>query len=314
MRVYFTFEPRENLKQPLVADFPQVDFVFRNGMDVEELSKADVLVTYGEDLDENNIQFAKKMKWIFVASAGIEKMPAKAIMDMGIVVSNVKGIHKIPMAESVLAHILALKRALPRIYEQQQRKEWVRKGSQIELHGSTALILGPGAIGGEVGRLLQAFGVKTIGCNRSGYQAQYMDETIRFDELLDALPNADIVLSVLPKTEETTHLLKEKHFNAMKSSTIFMNFGRGNLVDEQVLINAIEDEKIGYAVLDVFENEPLDENHPLWIFPNVVVSPHVSSHSSQYVERSLAIFKPSLSKWLKGERDLDNLLDMFKGY
>ncbi|MFJ7737620.1 D-2-hydroxyacid dehydrogenase [Lysinibacillus sp. NPDC097287] len=314
MRVYFTFEPRPDLKNPLVADFPEVDFVFENGLSNDELQKADVLVTYGEDLDDDNIQYAENVKWIFVASAGVEKMPAQAIIDRGIVVSNVRGIHKTPMAESILAHILAIKRALPWMYEQQKKSEWSKKAKQTELCDSTALILGPGAIGSEVGRLLQAFGVKTIGCNRSGKEAAYMDGIVSFDGLLDSLPKADIVISVLPKTIETTHLLNEGHFKAMKNNVIFMNFGRGNLVDENVLIQAIENGEIGYAVLDVFEKEPLATDHPLWTLPNVIVSPHVSSHSSRYVERSLDIFKPSLEKWMNGEKDIENLMDLSRGY
>lgn len=314
MRIYFTFEPRPDLMEPLVAQFPEIDFVFENGLSIKELQKADVFVTYGEDLNDDNIQYAEKVKWIFVASAGVEKMPAQAIIDRGIVVSNVRGIHKTPMAESILAHILAIKRALPWMYEQQIKSEWSKKAKQTELCDSTALILGPGAIGSEVGRLLQAFGVKTIGCNRSGKAAAYMDDMVSFDGLIDILPKADIVLSVLPKTIETTHLLKEAHFKAMKKDVIFMNFGRGNLVDEHVLIQAIDNGEIGFAVLDVFEKEPLAADHPLWTLPNVIVSPHVSSHSARYVKRSLEIFKPSLEKWLKGEKDLENVLDLSRGY
>ena len=314
MRIYFTFEPRSDLKDPLVAEFPGVDFVFENALSIEELQKADVLVTYGEDLDDDNIQFAKNVKWIFVASAGVEKMPAQAIIDRGIVVSNVRGIHKTPMAESILAHILAIKRALPWMYEQQKKSEWSKRAKQTELRDSTALILGPGAIGGEIGRLLQAFGVKTIGCNRSGKEVAFMDDMVSFNGLLDVLPKADIVISVLPKTSETTHLLKEAHFKAMKNKVIFMNFGRGNLVDESVLIQAIENSEIGYTVLDVFEEEPLTADNPLWTLPNVIVSPHVSSYSARYVERSLEIFKPSLVKWLDGERDLENVMDLSRGY
>lgn len=314
MRIYFTFEPRPDLRKPLVEEFPQCDFVFENRLSTDELQKADVLVTYGEDLNDANIQYATKLKWIFVASAGVEKMPAQAIIDRDILVSNVRGIHKTPMAESILAHILAIKRALPWMYEQQKKSEWSKKGKQTELRDSTALILGPGAIGSEVGRLLQAFGVKTIGCNRSGDAAPYMDEMVNFTELTEALPKADIVLSVLPKTPDTTHLLKDEHFNAMKNDAIFMNFGRGNLVDEKVLIRAIEAGEIGYAVLDVFEEEPLSTNNPLWSYSNVIVSPHVSSHSSRYVERSLDIFKPSLTKWLDGDTALENVMDLSRGY
>ena len=111
---------------------------------------------------------AKSLEWLMVASAGVEKMPLAEIANKEILVTNVRGIHKTPMAESVLAHILALKRSLPLIYKHQEMKEWNRNVHSIGLKGSTALILGPGAIGSEIGRLLQAFGVRTIGCNRSG--------------------------------------------------------------------------------------------------------------------------------------------------
>jgi len=314
MRIYFTFEPRPDLREPLVAEFPQVDFIFETGLSIEELQRADVLVTYGEDLNNENMNYATNLKWIFVASAGVEKMPAQAIIERNILVSNVRGIHKTPMAESMLAHILAIKRMLPWMYEQQKKSEWSKKAKQAELRDSTALILGPGAIGSEVGRLLQAFGVTTIGCNRSGKKAAYMDNIVCFDQLIEALPKADIVISVLPKTDETTNLLKQEHFKAMKTNAIFMNFGRGNLVDENILIHAVQAGEIGYAVLDVFEQEPLAADHPLWTLPNVIVSPHISSHSSRYVERSLEIFKPSLEKWLLGETDLENVMDLSRGY
>lgn len=312
--IYFTFEPREDLKQPLVAEFPQVDFEFDAMLDMEKLANADVLVTYGEDLNEAHIEQADKLKWIFVASAGIEKMPAKAIAKRNIIVSNVRGIHKKPMTESILAHILALKRGLPFIYEQQKKKEWNKKGRFSELNGSTALIIGPGAIGGEIGRILQAFEVHTIGCNRSGEAAPFMDETYSLEKLVEQLPKADIVISMLPSTKETKHLLGYEEFKIMKDSTIFINFGRGDLVDTDVLVRVLKEELIAYAVLDVYEIEPLPSDSPLWEIQNITLSPHISSHSARYVERSLEIFKPSLGKWLIGESDLENKLDILRGY
>lgn len=314
MQVYFTFEPREDLRKPLVAEFPEVNFVFDAKLREEQLAEAEIVFTYGEDLTTENIALANKLQWIFVASAGVEKMPAQAIAERGIIVSNVRGIHKRPMTESVLAHILALKRGLPFIYEQQKKREWNKKTSLSELNGSTALIIGPGAIGAEIGRILQAFGVHTIGCNRSGQPVESMDETHMIKDLHEHLPKADIVISMLPSTEETKHLLTYKYFELMKDTAIFMNFGRGNVVKEDELVRALKNKLIGHAVLDVFEVEPLPANSELWKLDNVTVSPHFSSHSSRYVERALEIFKPSLKKWLDGERDLENKMDLLRGY
>ncbi|WP_332646272.1 NAD(P)-dependent oxidoreductase [Lysinibacillus sp. 54212] len=314
MRVYFTFEPREDLQAPLVAEFPSVDFIFDKALRDEELAKADILVTYGEDLDDEKIVIAKNVQWIFVASAGVEKMPARAIAERGIYVSNVRGIHKKPMTESILAHILSIKRALPFIYEMQKKGEWNKKARLSELNGSTAVILGPGAIGAEIGRILQAFDVYTIGCNRSGEVVPFMNETHRIPNLMDVLPKADIVISMLPSTEETKHLLSRKHFEVMKDSAIFMNFGRGDLVQTEVIVDVLQDGLIAHAVLDVYEVEPLPEDSPLWKLSNVTLSPHFSSHSSKYVERSLDIFRPSLKKWLNGERKLENEMNLLRGY
>ena len=314
VNVYFTFEPREDLRANVIEEFPNVHFDFTYGLKEELLAEADVLVTYGEDLIAEHLNNAPKLKWIFVASAGVEKMPAEAIVERGIYVSNVRGIHKKPMTESILAHILAYKRALPFMYEKQAQKVWDKKAKLSELNGSTALIIGPGAIGAEIGRILQAFDVKTIGCNRSGRTTPEMDETYNIDMLLEQLPKADIVISMLPSTEETKYLLKEEHFAAMKPTAMFMNFGRGNVVEERVLVNALKENEIEHAVLDVYEIEPLPATSELWDLSNVTLSPHFSSHSSRYVERSLEIFKPSLSMWLEGNTSLPNEMDLRRGY
>lgn len=314
MKIYFTFEPREDLKKPLVEEFPNIDFVFHKTLKEDELADTDILVTYGVDLNEERVAMLKQVQWIFVASAGLELMPKEAIAKRGIYVSNVRGIHKKPMTESILAHILAYKRALKDIYEQQAEAKWNNRLQQTELNGSTAIILGPGAIGQEIGRILQAFDVHTIGCNSTGEPVSHMNETKKLSNLIKELPRADIVISILPSTEKTKKLLKREHFEAMKESAMFLNFGRGDVVDTDVLVQALKDRLIAHAVLDVFEEEPLPVTSELWAMDNVVVSPHVSSHSSRYVERSLEIFKPSLREYLKGERQLPNEVGILRGY
>ncbi|MCM3388482.1 NAD(P)-dependent oxidoreductase [Ureibacillus chungkukjangi] len=315
MRVYFTFDSRPDLQKQLVDQFPEIEFAFRKGIVDNDLETAEVIVTYGEDLSAEDIAKAQNLKWIFVASAGVEKMPKEAIAQRNILVSNVRGIHKKPMTESILAHILSIKRILPTIYNNQRNKVWDKRGGRpTELNGSTALIIGPGAIGGEIGRLLQAFDVYTIGCNRSGNPAEYMNETFRMDEISEHLPKTDIVISVLPSTKETEHLIKYEHFQLMKDNAIFMNFGRGNLVETSVLIRALEEQQIQHAVLDVFEEEPLPLESKLWELDNVTISPHCSSHSSRYLERSLEIFIPSLEKYLAGDTNIENKMNILRGY
>lgn len=313
--IYFTFDPRPDLKDNLKAHLKNETVIFDRQIELENLKKAEILVTYGEDLTDERIDQASELKWVFVASAGIEKMPLQKLEQRGIIVSNVRGIHKTPMAESILGHVLAHYRSLRVIYEEQQQQNWQRRLRSKELSGQKALILGPGAIGGEVGRLLQAFGVETIGCNRSKKQAPYMDKMIGFDELVTFLPQVNIVLSILPSTKETHHLLKEEHFKAMKADALFLNFGRGTLVETEVLINALQNEEIGAAVCDVFEEEPLMKDSPLWTMKNMTVSPHASSHSSRYLERSFEIFNRSIASYRNGAmQDIENIVNLKEGY
>ena len=300
--------------EKLKADFPKIRFTFNKKVDEVPIDGFEIICTYGEDISKEVLERANSLKWLMVASAGVEKMPLADIAAKGIVISNVRGIHKTPMAESALAHLLSLGRALPTLGEQQKRKEWNTKVRQTELRGSTAIILGPGAIGSEIGRLLQAFDVRTIGCNHSGNQADHMNETIQFDSLLSRLPEADIVISVLPSTAKTKGLLTLAHFKAMKKTAVFMNFGRGDLVKEAVLVDALKEGEIGHAVLDVFEKEPLPAESEFWSLSNVTISPHVSSHSGKYIERALEYFTENLEKWQKGNTELVNLIDPEKGY
>ncbi|MBQ0140918.1 MAG: D-2-hydroxyacid dehydrogenase [Kurthia sp.] len=313
--IYFTFDPRPDLKEDLLQSLPQETFVFDTTISEGKLAEAEIVVTYGEDLNDSHMSKMPNVKWIFVTSAGIEKMPLQHLQKTDILVSNVRGIHKVPMAESVMAHILGQYRSLPTIYIEEQQHQWNRKMKSRELRDSTAVILGPGAIGGEIGRLLQAFGVKTIGCNRSGKQADYMDQMTTFDDLIHVLPAADLVISVLPSTDETKYLLTSEHFKMMKNDAMFLNFGRGSLVETSVLVEALQNNEIGFAVCDVFEEEPLPKDSPLWDLKNMTVSPHVSSHSTRYLERSFDIFKRNIGYYRAGELDkVENKVDLQAGY
>ncbi|MHA6260297.1 D-2-hydroxyacid dehydrogenase [Sporosarcina sp. CAU 1771] len=314
MEVLFTFDVKDVLKEELKLRFPELTIHYTKKGESIEASFAEVLVTYGSDIDVELLDKAKELKWIMVGSAGVDKMPLSEIADRDILLTNASGIHKTPMAESVLAHILALRRSLYEMYESQKEKVWGNKIRSAELRGSTALILGPGEIGSEIGRLLQAFGVHTIGCNRSGRKSTSMDEIIVFGELIERIPEADIVVSVLPSTMETKGLISADVFSAMKETAVFMNFGRGDLVCESVLLDALEGNKIAHAVLDVFEVEPLSKDSKLWTLENITISPHISGLSGKYVERTLDIFSDNLEIWLKGDKNLVNLVDLDQGY
>ncbi|MEH7238579.1 D-2-hydroxyacid dehydrogenase [Bacillus sp. JJ1562] len=318
MRILSTFIPIEEVTEKMKKAFPDEEFIYCEDIEeaLPELHNADILLTYGEDLTPEHIDIAINLKWIMVISAGLELMPFKAIKEKGILVTNVRGIHKIPMAEYTLSMMLHVTKKNMKIVEQQKFKSWDRLTHFPvgELHGKTIGILGVGAIGGEIARLAKAFNMKTIGLNRSGKKHEFIDEMVQFDGLHYICETADFLVSVLPSTDETKYILNDTHFNRMKKDANFINIGRGDLVKEEVLLQAIKSKKISHAVLDVFEQEPLPSDHPYWILENVTVTPHISSKSKFYQPRSFEIFEQNLHIFRQGGSDFINKIDLNRGY
>jgi phosphoglycerate dehydrogenase-like enzyme len=314
MKIYSSILPAEALQEGVKKEFPQVSFEFHKGINEELFLDAEIFLTYGEDLTEELIYKADKLKWIMVMSAGLDRMPFEACKKRGILVTNVRGIHKIPMAEFTIGMMLQHVKQMRSLWTNEQSKEWERKLPMGELYGKTLLILGIGAIGGEVARLAKAFNMKTIGVNRSGREAEWADEIYTMGNYREALPEADFIVSVMPSTNETKHFLDASDFEIMKDAAVFINIGRGDLVKDEVLLAALQEKKIAHAYLDVFYEEPLKESHPFWMMENVTVTPHISSLTKNYLPRSFEIFKHNLHTYIKKGSDYLNVIDMDRGY
>ncbi|KAF0820478.1 D-3-phosphoglycerate dehydrogenase [Bacillus sp. ZZV12-4809] len=316
MNIVSSIMPPEELSQEVVRDFPEGEFLFFDGIEAagESFFSAEVFITYGEDLTEEHINKTTKLKWIMVMSAGMDEMPLKSCKEKGILITNARGIHKIPMAEFALGTMLGHVKQKALLMENEKARVWNRNLPIEELHGKTLLIIGVGAIGGEIARLAKCFGMKVAGVNRNGRENPWTDGIYPVSGLTQILPEADFIVSILPSTPETKHLLKEEHFIAMKDSAVFMNIGRGDLVEEKVLLSALEKNQLSHAYLDVFENEPLPEGHPFWSMENVTVTPHLSSRTKNYLPRSFEIFKHNLHTYIKNNKDYMNVIDLERGY
>lgn len=314
MKIYSSILPAETLQEDVKKEFPQVSFEFHKGIKEELFLNAEIFLTYGEDLTEELIYKADKLKWIMVMSAGLDRMPFEACKKRGILVTNVRGIHKIPMAEFTIGMMLQHVKQMRSLWTNEQTKAWERKLPMGELYGKTLLILGIGAIGGEVARLAKAFNMKTIGVNRSGRESKWADEIYTMDNYREAMPEADFIVSVMPSTNETKHFLNASDFEIMKDTAVFINIGRGDLVKDEVLTAALQEKKIAHAYLDVFYEEPMKESHPFWTMDNVTVTPHISSLTKNYLPRSFEIFKHNLHTYIKNGSDYLNVIDMDRGY
>lgn len=316
LKIVTSFKVNPLIKQQLLEKYRDIDFSFQTSIKEAEaeLEQAEILITYGEDLNDEIIDKAQNLKWIMVFSAGIEKLPFEAIKQKGILVTNARGISKIPMAEYTIGMMLQVARKTKQLLGNEREEVWDRRIKMFEISGKTITIIGTGSIGCEIARLSKAFQMKTIGINRSGRNTDYFDEIYTVDQMDAAIEQGDYVISVLPSTPETYHLLKEYHFKIMKNECVFINIGRGSIVDENVLIYSLENNEIYHAVLDVFETEPLPKGHPFWKMENVTVTPHLSGLSPLYQTRSLEILEYNLQQYLSGENNFLNVIDLYRGY
>ncbi|MBW3110506.1 D-2-hydroxyacid dehydrogenase [Bacillus sp. MCCB 382] len=316
MKIIFTFQPKEEFVSDLKNSFPEAEFHFyKKVKEAEhELANAEVIVTMGEDLTDDHIERSEKCKWIMVTSAGLEKMPLDAIKRRGILVTNARGIHKIPMAEFSIGLMLQHAKQLQSVWEQEKQAVWSRRLPTSELYEASLLILGAGAIGGEIARLAKAFRMNVSGVNSTGSDADHFDKMFTLDTFREQLPKADYIISVLPSTARTKAILKVDHFEEMKDTAVFINIGRGDLVEESVLLEVAEKKAIGHMYLDVFDQEPLPEGHPFWTKEGITVTPHLSSITKKYMPRALEIFKKNLSTYSNNRENYINVIDAERGY
>ncbi|MBM7703723.1 D-2-hydroxyacid dehydrogenase [Metabacillus iocasae] len=255
------------------------------------------------------------LKWLQTWSAGVNSLPLSELNEKGVSVTSANGVHAFPISETIFALMLSLTRKIHTYVKQQQTKQWHHAGLNLELHGKTIGIIGVGAIGKETAKIAKAFGMKTLGVRRSGEQTEYIDHMYTLNHLNDILPNCDYVVVTLPLTNETYHLFTRVQFERMKSSAFFINIGRGALVAEEELTEALQKREIAGAGLDVFEQEPLPLESSLWELENVIVTPHTSGDTQYYDERVIHdIFLPNLKQYLQHKPLTINLLDFKKGY
>jgi phosphoglycerate dehydrogenase-like enzyme len=252
------------------------------------------------------------LRWVQATSAGAgEQVGAAELTDKElarVVVTSAAGVHAGPLAEFALLGLLAFAKDLPRVLADQRARRWGHY-PVAELSGRTLLIVGLGSIGAEVARLAAALRMRVIGLNRTGAgHHPHVDELARIDTLGDRLPEADAIVISLPLTDQTRGLLDAAAFARIKPGATLVNVGRGGVLDEAALIDALRERRLAGAALDVFASEPLDSASPLWELPNVLITPHTAGLSLHENERIVSLFVENLRRYLRGE-DLLNRVD-----
>jgi phosphoglycerate dehydrogenase-like enzyme len=288
-------------------------------------------VLYTFQVPANLLDLAPDLRWIQLHSAGAEHILDTPVAGSNLVVTTSSGIHATPIAEYVFASMLAHRWRVARWTACQREGKWPEGRWRIyarpEIRGKTLGILGYGSIGREVGRLGQAFGMRVLALRRSAAQADagyrvggtgdpegsIPEHFYQPDSLHEMLPLCDYVVIALPHTPETTHFIGEPELRTMKPTAYLVNIARGSIVDEAALIRALGEGTIAGAGLDVFEQEPLPPDSPLWEMEPVLLSPHVAGFTPHYDERAAELFVQNLERYMAGQ-PLINRVDMTRGY
>ena len=268
---------------------------------------ADVEAVVTARLPPELLERAANLRWVHALSSGVDSYPLAELEAREIVLTNSAGIHAQPIAEQVLCYMLMFERGVTESVRQQQRSVW-EAVSGGELRGQTIGVLGVGSIGARVAELCSALGMTVLGTKRDLSDVpDAVDESYAADDHHEVLARADYVVLACPLTEETRGMIGRRELRAMGRDAVLVNVGRGELVDEGALVEALQQGRIEGAGLDVFETEPLPQDSPLWDLSNVVITPHMAGSTPHRFDRWLEILEPNYEAVAEGRlEELEN--------
>jgi phosphoglycerate dehydrogenase-like enzyme len=279
--------------------------------------EADVLVNGASDglLLDAALPLARRARWIHSMWTGVEKLLSARLVESSLAFTNARGVFRRPLGEWVVGAMLFFSYDLRRVVRQQDAGIWQPFESQ-ELHGKTLGIIGYGGIGSAVAERARPFGMNILALRRRPALSRrdpLLDGMLAPEQIDELMAASDYVLLAAPLTPDTRGLVGEAQLAAMKASAVLINVGRGPVVDEAALLQALRTGRIRGAALDVFDVEPLPQDHPFYRMPNVLLSPHTADRVAEFSQLTVECFLENLRRFRAGE-PLLNLVDRKAGY
>ena len=299
----------EGYKEAISEKFPElVIHAATSEKEVGEfIAQADVLLC--ARISDGLMQKASKLQWIQAVTTGTDYITRLPSLKKSVIITTTRGIHAPQVSEMVILLMLALNRDLAQVVRNQDKALWVQRPSKL-LWRKKAGILGIGVIGEEVARKCKAFGMEVFGMDIVKRNVEWVDHFHGPQDVVEVAGQVDFLILVAPYTPETDNIVGPKVLAAMKPTAFLINLARGELIDDDALINALKAGKIAGAGLDVYRQEPLPSDHPFWGMKNVMVIPHMGGPSDVYVEQAMAIIGENLRRYTSGERkNLINLIE-----
>ena len=302
----------------LRRDFPQHAFLDAWDRDTLRRLLPEADVAFTPFVDRDIFASASRLRWVQSPAVGVGSLMFPELLASAVVLTSARGIRARSIAEHVLGVTLALARQLPATLRAQTAHRWAQEELETAAHtlqGARMGIVGLGAIGLEVVKLAAPFGLRVTAIRRragepppDGVEAVWTP-----DRLPDLLAHSDVVVLAAPHTPETKRLIGRAQLDRIKPGALLVNVARGKLIDDEAVIAALRDGRLGGAALDVFSQEPLDASSPYWDLPNVIITPHTSGAMKDYWTPLVALFADNLRRFEKGEALL-NVVDKVAGY
>jgi phosphoglycerate dehydrogenase-like enzyme len=305
----------------LAKEFPALAVVQGNSHDWVDENIADVEVMFAGSLSAQQFQAAKKLRWIHSQSAAVHQFMFPEFVHSDVLLTNSREVHAPVVAEHVIAMIFALAKKIPAAARFQQQGVWGQEGiwrgrlRPREIAGATLGLIGLGSIGRNVAKNASSLGMRVIAVREhpEREKPQGVREVLPSSKLLELLRQSDYAVLSVPLTPETTGIIGRGELAAMKADASLINVGRGPLVDQRALVDALREQKIGAAALDVFDQEPLPSDSPLWNLENLLITPHTAGMSDNMWEHHYSLFRENLGRYLSGQ-PLLGLVNKQRGY
>lgn len=295
----------DQLRTAILDRVPEMDLRLARTPPESLAQIPDADVVLASFLPSDLLGAADGLEWIQALSAGVDFYEQDTLDERGIVLTTASGVHAEPIAEQVLGYMLAFERQLHTGIRQQSRGVWERyEGGEIR--GKTLAIIGLGAIGSRVAAYGQAFGMTVLGTKRDPSTApDAVDEVYGPDELYEVLPRAEYLVVACPLTSETRGLLGPAELGTLPGEAVLVNVARGEIVHEEALVHALQQDRLRGAALDAFDDEPLPPMSPLWGLSNVIVTPHMAGSTPHKTDRIADVFAANYAAYL-GDGDFEN--------
>jgi phosphoglycerate dehydrogenase-like enzyme len=305
----------------LRKDFPQLKVVRMRTYDGIEKELADAAILFTQSLRPEQFRTAPRLRWIHSPAAAVHQFLFPELVNSDVVLTNAREVHGPVVAEHVLGMIFALAKRIPQDVRFQLKHVWGQgilweeHAAPAELAGATLGLIGLGSIGRNVATRAAALGMHVI-CVREhagSEKPEGVEEVLPPSRLHELLARADYVVLALPVTDDTRGMIGHEQLSQMKREAYLINVGRGPLIQEDALIEALREHKIAGAALDVFDQEPLPSDSPFWDLENVLITPHTAGMTTKLWERHYKLFSENLRRFLQGE-PLLAIVDKKRGY